>query len=114
MSSLADELAAIVVAAVRRAVREELAARPTSEVESALDREVYTTVAIAARAVNLSETSIRRGLSSGFIPGLRCGRHWRVRISDVERAYAAAAASPGDATDVDQVALRILGGGRAR
>jgi excisionase family DNA binding protein len=72
-----DALRRLVEDAVRRVVREELAARPTGD--------VFLSVAKAAEVVEVSSATIRTWIRLGKLTRLHAGRELRVSRAELER-----------------------------
>jgi excisionase family DNA binding protein len=103
MADLERALEAIVDRAVRRAVRDELAARqPTAEL---------VTIAAFARQRSISIGTVRNAIRDGRLEATKIGRAVRVR-ADAAIGKAARPVPAGPETPVARAARVRIGGGR--
>ncbi len=106
-----NELEAVIVELVKRALREELPAA-LAELRATSEPAALLTVGQAAARVGMSTSYIRAAISAGRLPARRIGRAVRLAASDVDaipehRSIAQSSDSPRDR------ASRIrIGGGR--
>ena len=108
--SLLDEraLRQLVEDAVRRVVREELAAsRNPNELARG-----YVSIQAAADHAGIAPGTIRRWIGEGKLPARKAGRVWRVRIEDLEAFLARPAAEANGAIDIRKRAEELLAKGR--